>query len=80
MDEEEEHSPREVSNIILNIWKLLMQKMKKASPKDSFINQQRSANTNMKPATDMKTFLRYIEANGMKNEKIEGLPASDLDH
>ena len=32
MDEEEEHSPREVSNI-LNIWKLLMQKVKKASPK-----------------------------------------------
>ena len=32
MDEEEEHSSREVS-IILNIWKLLMQKMKMASPK-----------------------------------------------
>ena len=32
MDEEEKHSPREIS-IILNIWKLLMQKMKKASPK-----------------------------------------------
>ena len=32
MDEEEEHYPREIS-IILNIWKLLMQKMKKASPK-----------------------------------------------
>jgi len=30
--DEEEHSPIEVSNI-LNIWKLLMQKMKKASPK-----------------------------------------------
>ena len=28
----------------------------------------------------MNTFLRYIEANGMKNEKIESLPASELDH
>ena len=85
MDEEEEHSPREVS-IILNIWNLLMQKMKKASPesqeaKDDFINQQKSANTNKKTATDMNTFLRYIEANGMKNEKIESfIPASELDH
>ena len=69
MDEEEEHSPREVS-IILNIWKLLMQKMKMA----------KSANTNKKTATDMNTFLRYIEANGMKNETNESLPASELDH
>ena len=28
----------------------------------------------------MNTFLRYIEVNGMKNEKIESLPASELDH
>ena len=28
----------------------------------------------------MNTFLRYIEANGMKDEKIESLPASELDH
>ena len=28
----------------------------------------------------MNTLLRYIEANGMKNEKIESLPASELDH
>ena len=48
--------------------------------KDNFINQQRSANTNKKTATDMNTFFRYIEANGMKNEKIESLPASELDH
>jgi len=27
----------------------------------------------------MNTLLRYIEANGMKNEKIESLPASELD-
>ena len=32
MDEEDEHSPSEVS-IILNIWKFLMQKLKAASPK-----------------------------------------------
>ena len=28
----------------------------------------------------MNTLLRYMEANGMKNEKIESLPASELDH
>ena len=32
MDEEDEHSPSEVS-IILNIWKFLMQKLKAASSK-----------------------------------------------
>ena len=47
---------------------------------DDFINQQKSANTNKKKATDMNTLLRYIEANGKKNEKIESLPASELDH
>ena len=35
---------------------------------DDFINQQQSANTNTKTATDMNTFLRYMEANGMKND------------
>ena len=50
MDDEDKHSPSEV-NIILNIWKLLMQKLKQESPKasqeakDDFINQQKSANT-----------------------------------
>ena len=47
---------------------------------DDFINQHNSANTNKKKATDMNTLLRYIEANGRKNEKIESLPASELDH
>ena len=47
---------------------------------DDFINQQKSANTNKKTATDMNTLLRYMEANGMKNEKIESLPASELNH
>ena len=47
---------------------------------DDFINQQKSANTNKKTATDMNTLLCYMEANGMKNEKIESLPASELDH
>ena len=47
---------------------------------DDFINQQKSANTNKKTATDMNTLLRYMEANGMKNEKIESLPSSELDH
>ena len=47
---------------------------------DDFINQQKSANTNKKTATDMNTFLRHKEANSMKNEKIESLPAHELDH
>ena len=47
---------------------------------DDFINQQKSANTNKKTATDMNILLRYMEANGMKNEKIEILTASELDH
>ena len=47
---------------------------------DDFINQQKSANTNKKTVTHMNTLLRYIEANGVKNEKIESFPASELDH
>ena len=47
---------------------------------DDFINQQKSANTNKKTATDMNTLIRYLEANGMKNEKIESLLASERDH
>ena len=47
---------------------------------DDFINQQKSANTNKKTATDMNTFLRHKEVNSMKNEKIESLPAHELDH
>ena len=46
---------------------------------DDFINQQKSANTNKKTATDMNTPLRYMEANDMKNEKTESLPASKLE-
>ena len=48
--------------------------------KDDFINRQKISNTNKKTATDMNTLLRYIEANGMKIEEIESLPASELDH
>ena len=47
---------------------------------DDFINQQKSANTNKKTATDMNTLIRYLEANGLKNEKIESLLASERDH
>ena len=62
----------QASFIILKIWKLLMQKLKQASPKEaidnfmSFINQQKSANANKKMATDMNTLLRYMEANDEK--------------
>ena len=41
---------------------------------DDFINQQKSTNTNKKTATDMNTLLLHMEANGIKNEKIESLP------
>ena len=64
----------QASFIILKIWKLLMQKLKQASPKEaiddfmSFIKQQKSANTNKKMATDMNTLLRYMEANDKKWE------------
>jgi len=47
---------------------------------DFNINKQKSANTNKKTATDMNTLLRYMEANGITNERIESLPASELDH
>jgi len=47
---------------------------------DDFINKQKSANTNKKTATDMNTLLRYMEANGMTNDRIESLTASELDH
>ena len=47
---------------------------------DDFINQQKSANTNKKTATDMNTLLCYMEAISMKNEKTESLPTSELDH
>ena len=43
---------------------------------DDFVTQQKSANTNKKTATDVNPVLRYMEANCMKNEKIESLPAS----
>ena len=57
MDEEDEHSPSEFS-IILNIRKLLIQKPETGLTEsqeaiDDFINQQKSANTNKKKATDM---------------------------
>ena len=62
-----------------------MQKLKQASPKARRPNtilstNRKGANTNKKTATDMNTLLRYMEANGMKNEKIESFPASELDH
>ena len=41
---------------------------------DDFINQQKSTNTNKKTATDMNTLLLHMEANGIKNQKIESLP------
>ena len=43
---------------------------------DDFVTQQKSANTNKKTATDVNPVLRYMEANCMKNEKIESFPAS----
>ena len=77
MDEEDEHSPSEVS-IILNIWKLFMHKLKQAStkarrPKTIYQPTEKCKllNTNKKTATDKNTRLRYIEANGMKTRKLK---------
>ena len=47
---------------------------------DDFVNKQKSANTNKKTATDIKTRLPYMEANGMTNDRTESLSASELDH
>jgi len=55
--------------IILKIWKRPMKKFRRTGESqediDHFINRQKSANTNKKTATDMKTLLHYMEANGM---------------
>ena len=47
---------------------------------DYFINQRKSANANKKTVTVINFLLRYMEANGMKNENIDSLPASELDN
>ena len=83
MDEEDEHSPSEfyypedLETFDVETETGITESQEAI---DDFINQQKSANTNKKTATDMNTLLRYMEANGMKNEKIESLPASELDH
>ena len=66
MDEEDDHSPSECY-FPEDLWKLLMQKLK-------------SENTNKKTTIDMNILLHCMEANGIKNEKIESLLTSELDH
>ena len=46
---------------------------------DFYTNKQKSAYTIKKTATDMNSPLRYMEANGVTKERIESLPASELD-
>ena len=83
MDEEDEHSPSEfyypedLETFDVETETGITESQEAI---DDFINQQKSANTNKKTATDMNTLLRYMEANCTKNEKIESLPAFDLDH
>ena len=83
MDEEDEHSPSEfyypedLETFDVETETGITESQEAI---DDFINQQKSANTNKKTATDMNTLLRYMEANGMKNEKIESRPVSELDH
>ena len=83
MDEEDEHSPSEfyypedLETFDVETETGITESQEAI---DDFINQQKSANTNKKTATDMITLLRCMEANGMKNEKIKSLPASELDH
>ena len=46
---------------------------------DDFVNQQKSANTNMKTATDMNSLLRYMEANLVwKMRKLKAYLRSSL--
>ena len=66
----------QASFIILNTWNGITENQ----AIDDFINQQKSGNRKKKTATDMNTLLRYMEASGTKNEKIESLPASKRDH
>jgi len=48
---------------------------------DDFINKRKSANTNKKTATDMNTLhLHCLKSKGITNERIENLPATELDH
>ena len=74
MDEENEHSPSEfyypedVETFDAETETGITESQEAI---DDFINQQKSANTNKKTATDMNTLLRYMEANGMKNEKLK---------
>ena len=85
MDEEDEHSPSEfyypedLETFDVETETGITESREAIG---DFNNQQKSANTNKKTATDMNTLLdlRYMEAIGMKNEKIESLPASELDH
>ena len=85
MDEEDEHSPSEfyypedLETFDVETETGITESQEAI---DDFINQQKSANANKKAATDMNTLLelRYMEATGLKNEKIESLPASELDH
>ena len=46
---------------------------------EGFLQDQKSANTSKKTATDMNTLARYIKEIG-KNVKVENLPAAELDH
>ena len=83
MDEEDEHSPSEFyypEDLETFDAETETGITESQEAIDDFINQQKSANTNKKTATDMNTFLRHKEANSMKNEKIESLPAHELDH
>ena len=83
MDEEDEHSPSEfcypedLETCDTETQTCITDSQEAI---DDFINQQKSANTNKKTVTHMNTLLRYMEANGVKNEKIESFPASELDH
>ena len=46
---------------------------------EGFLKEQKSANTLKKTTTDMNTVAHYMKDIG-KNEKVENLPAAELDH
>ena len=82
MDEEDEHSPSEfyypedLETFDVETETGITESQEAI---DDF-NNHRKVQTNKKTATDMNTLLRCMEGNGMKNEKIESLPDSKLDH
>jgi len=69
MDEEDEHSPSEFyypEDLETFDAETETGITESQEAIDDFLNQQKSANTNKKTATEMNSLLRYMEANGQE--------------